>query len=183
MLFMMSAPSRQQRPPSAVSEQTYAGSPTHDWRYRRTAHGVARRSSRRPPEHAGQQEKGHLSRTRGPFDPASSWPAVSGWTNPCRSIVVAEQTSASPGSGSIVFVDGCFWHRCPEHFVTPKTRTEFWMTKIARNVERDAETDAALSSSGRTGLRLWEHQEPAACADQIEAMIDYLMNLKGFDRS
>lgn len=76
--------------------------------------------------------------------------------------------------GLFIFVDGCFWHRCPEHFVSPKTRTEFWLNKIARNVERDAETDAALRSSGNTVLRVWEHQGSADSAAQIEAMIRYL---------
>lgn len=56
-----------------------------------------------------------------------------------------------------VFVDGCFWHRCPLHYIAPKTRADFWRLKIDRNVERDAETDKALIGVGATPLRIWEH--------------------------
>ena len=48
--------------------------------------------------------------------------------------------------GLYVFVDGCFWHGCPEHFVTPKTRTDFWLTKIEGNQRRDRDTDVRLGS-------------------------------------
>ena len=59
--------------------------------------------------------------------------------------------------GLYVFLDGCFWHGCPDHFVVPKTRTEFWVAKIQGNVARDRDTDARLVVSGATVLRLWEH--------------------------
>src|SRR3990167_909880 len=36
-----------------------------------------------------------------------------------------------------IFVDGCFWHKCPEHYISPKTRVDFWEKKISGNVERD----------------------------------------------
>lgn len=59
-----------------------------------------------------------------------------------------------------VFIDGCFWHGCPEHFVVPKTNTDYWRPKIARNRERDAETSAALRREGWRPLRFWEHEDP-----------------------
>ena len=62
--------------------------------------------------------------------------------------------------GLYVFIDGCFWHGCPEHFVTPKTRTEFWLAKIEGNRRRDRDTDARLRELGLTPLRVWEHTEP-----------------------
>lgn len=57
-----------------------------------------------------------------------------------------------------VFVDGCFWHCCPQHGGSgPKTNPDYWKPKLARNVERDREHDAALEAAGWTVIRLWEH--------------------------
>lgn len=71
-----------------------------------------------------------------------------------------------------VFVDGCFWHRCPLHYVEPKTRSEFWRAKISRNVERDQETTAALNDAGWTVLRFWEHASPEDAVATIIATIN-----------
>jgi DNA mismatch endonuclease (patch repair protein) len=56
-----------------------------------------------------------------------------------------------------VFVDGCFWHQCPEHGTRPKDPTGYWTPKLQRNVERDLETTAALQDEGWIVLRIWEH--------------------------
>ncbi|WP_304452094.1 very short patch repair endonuclease [Nocardiopsis sp. YSL2] len=66
-----------------------------------------------------------------------------------------------------VFVDGCFWHRCPEHFVPPKTNPDYWDAKIGGNTQRDRDTDARLAEAGWLVLRFWEHQDPAECADVV----------------
>lgn len=58
-----------------------------------------------------------------------------------------------------VFVDGCFWHGCPEHGRTPSTNEGYWQEKLRRNVLRDAAVDAALSASGWEVIRIWEHEE------------------------
>ena len=58
---------------------------------------------------------------------------------------------------TIIFIDGCFWHKCPECFREPKTNTDFWMQKINQNVQRDKEVNAQLSTDGWTVLRFWEH--------------------------
>ncbi|MBC3842202.1 DNA mismatch endonuclease Vsr [Streptacidiphilus sp. 4-A2] len=63
-----------------------------------------------------------------------------------------------------VFVDGCFWHGCPVHFVPPKTNPEYWREKIGRNVQRDRDTDERLTGAGWLVLRFWEHQPPGECA-------------------
>ncbi|MEU4864028.1 very short patch repair endonuclease [Kitasatospora aureofaciens] len=63
-----------------------------------------------------------------------------------------------------VFVDGCFWHACPEHFVRPKTNPSYWNEKIDRNVRRDRDTDTKLAEAGWLVLRFWEHEPPAECA-------------------
>lgn len=57
-----------------------------------------------------------------------------------------------------VFIDGCFWHRCPIHFTKPATNASTWEAKIAGNVERDRTIDACLKSEGWEVLRYWEHQ-------------------------
>ena len=68
-----------------------------------------------------------------------------------------------------VFVDGCFWHSCPEHASYPQANAEWWRTKLARNVERDHETDAALAALGWTVLRFWEHCDMNAAAEVVAA--------------
>ncbi len=57
-----------------------------------------------------------------------------------------------------IFVDGCFWHGCPEHFRRPQTRQKFWDAKITRNQARDAAVTKALRKVGWRVLRLWEHE-------------------------
>jgi DNA mismatch endonuclease (patch repair protein) len=68
-----------------------------------------------------------------------------------------------------VLIDGCFWHRCPIHYVEPKTRTEFWAAKIAGNVARDDETRARFEAAGWTVLRFWEHEDPG---DVVSALVE-----------
>ena len=57
-----------------------------------------------------------------------------------------------------VFVDGCFWHGCPEHGTRPKGNRKFWDMKIARNQERDRRVTRILRKSGWRVLRVWEHE-------------------------
>ncbi|MFF2044337.1 very short patch repair endonuclease [Kitasatospora sp. NPDC058170] len=70
-----------------------------------------------------------------------------------------------------VFVDGCFWHGCPDHFVPPKTNPGYWETKIGGNVSRDRDTDERLESEGWLVLRFWEHQPPPECAEAVVAAV------------
>ncbi len=65
-----------------------------------------------------------------------------------------------PGLRVAVFVDGCFWHGCPRHYRTPKTRAGWWDAKIARNQARAAAVDAGLRASGWAVVRYWEHAAP-----------------------
>lgn len=58
-----------------------------------------------------------------------------------------------------VFVDGCFWHRCPVHGTQPKANGEWWRAKLEGNVVRDRATDAALDAEGWVVLRVWEHED------------------------
>ncbi len=70
-----------------------------------------------------------------------------------------------------VFIDGCFWHGCPEHATQPKRNAGYWGPKLARNIERDRETDAALRALGWTVIRFWEHEDPSGVADAIAAVV------------
>ena len=66
-----------------------------------------------------------------------------------------------------VFIDGCYWHGCPEHYTAPKANGGFWANKVARNRERDAETTLVLEERGWEVLRFWEHEDPAEVASII----------------
>ncbi|MCG3042010.1 very short patch repair endonuclease [Streptomyces sp. S1A] len=66
-----------------------------------------------------------------------------------------------------VFVDGCFWHGCPEHMRASKKNAESWKTKIEGNRARDAETNELLRAAGWTVIRIWEHENPAEAAGLI----------------
>ncbi|MDT8910557.1 very short patch repair endonuclease [Amycolatopsis sp. PS_44_ISF1] len=70
-----------------------------------------------------------------------------------------------------VFVDGCFWHGCPDHGTWPKNNADFWRTKIETNRRRDGDTDARLAAAGWLPLRVWEHETvDEAAARIIEAI-------------
>ncbi len=75
------------------------------------------------------------------------------------------------GAKVAVFVDGCFWHACPEHGTSPRANAAWWSEKLSRNVARDADTDAYLTSLGWTVLRFWEHEDMRAAADTVERAV------------
>src|SRR4051794_25414000 len=54
-----------------------------------------------------------------------------------------------------IFIDGCFWHRCPEHATFPRANAAFWATKLAANVARDLDTNRRLRESGWEVIRVW----------------------------
>jgi len=68
-----------------------------------------------------------------------------------------------------VFVDGCFWHACPEHGTTPRNNREWWSAKLERNVERDREKDSALRALGWDVVHVWEHENAVEAAARIRA--------------
>jgi DNA mismatch endonuclease, patch repair protein len=70
-----------------------------------------------------------------------------------------------------VFVDGCFWHRCPTHATSPVENADWWAVKLDGNVTRDRDTDARLGSAGWTVLRVWEHEDMAAAAERIATTV------------
>jgi DNA mismatch endonuclease, patch repair protein len=71
-----------------------------------------------------------------------------------------------------VFIDGCFWHGCPEHYNPPRTNAGYWVDKIKRNVARDRDTNEQFRAAGWQVLRLWEHIEPSEAARAIAVVVD-----------
>ncbi|NMG03593.1 very short patch repair endonuclease [Azoarcus taiwanensis] len=67
-----------------------------------------------------------------------------------------------------VFVDGCFWHGCQDHYKPPATNASFWSEKIARNQQRDREVENALGALGWTVLRYWEHEVEGDLASVVD---------------
>lgn len=67
-----------------------------------------------------------------------------------------------------VFIDGCFWHCCPEHGTQPRQNQSYWGPKLARNVARDRAVNEALAADGWLVLRSWEHEPVGEIADRVE---------------
>ena len=72
-----------------------------------------------------------------------------------------------PAPQIAVFIDGCFWHGCPEHATSPKANAAWWRVKLDKNMARDVETTAHLESLGWTVLRFWEHEAPGEIAARV----------------
>lgn len=70
-----------------------------------------------------------------------------------------------------VFIDGCYWHGCPEHFTMPVTNSDYWSTKIGRNRARDLETTVLLEERGWFVLRFWEHESPTWVAARVAELV------------
>ncbi|EFE69269.1 very short patch repair endonuclease [Streptomyces viridosporus] len=76
-----------------------------------------------------------------------------------------------PKAKIAVFLDGCFWHGCPQHATSPKANAEWWRTKLDKNMARDRETTGHLASAGWTVLRFWEHVPPDEVAAAVRATV------------
>jgi len=70
-----------------------------------------------------------------------------------------------------VFVDGCFWHGCPEHLTWPKNNADFWRSKIETNRSRDRDTDRKLADDGWAVVRVWEHEDPLSAAWRVRDLV------------
>lgn len=79
-----------------------------------------------------------------------------------------------PGRKVAVFVDGCFWHGCPEHRVMPRQNAEFWKVKLETNQRRDTEVNEKLAKLDWRVIRVWEHEiksDVQKAADRVEAFL------------
>jgi DNA mismatch endonuclease (patch repair protein) len=79
----------------------------------------------------------------------------------------------------VVFIDGCFWHGCPEHATYPRANADYWGPKLARNRTRDAETDGQLRAAGWRVIRVWEHEPLDEAVSRILAEIKALSHSAG----
>jgi DNA mismatch endonuclease (patch repair protein) len=102
------------------------------------------------------------------------------WNRGCRSYRIHNKDL--PGKPDIVFkkkkiaifIDGCFWHKCPLDFQEPQSNKKYWMKKIQSNVERDKKVNEQLQSDGWIVLRIWEHtmkKEPEKAVDMIMRLL------------
>jgi DNA mismatch endonuclease (patch repair protein) len=77
-----------------------------------------------------------------------------------------------------VFVDGCFWHACPEHATFPKANALWWRAKLAANRVRDLDTDRRLADAGWKVVRVWEHEQTADAVARICAVLGQTAQLE-----
>lgn len=70
-----------------------------------------------------------------------------------------------------IFLDGCFWHQCPEHSMPPKNNSSWWAEKLRRNVARDLQTVELLETRGWRVLRFWEHESQSTIVDSIASVV------------
>ena len=78
-----------------------------------------------------------------------------------------------------IFVDGCFWHSCPNHGRAPSSNPTYWPAKLAGNVSRDSRVDRLLRDAGWQVVRLWEHISPAEGADEVATAIEAARSFTG----
>lgn len=83
----------------------------------------------------------------------------------CRADVVF------PRERVAIFVDGCFWHCCPQHGNVPRDRNGYWAAKLRRNAERDLRNNHVLGSEGWLVMRFWEHEDPLVAAEKVRVAV------------
>ena len=80
-------------------------------------------------------------------------------------------SSVFPRAKVAVFVDGCFWHGCPDHYRAPGSNREYWSNKVIKNQRRDEAVDIALREAGWTVVRVWEHDNPRVVARRLAQLV------------
>jgi len=75
-----------------------------------------------------------------------------------------------------IFVDGCFWHGCPLHYVRPRSKSEFWADKLGANTARDQAQTLRLIEDGWTVLRFWEHEIKSGLEQVVTLVLDVYNN-------
>jgi len=84
-----------------------------------------------------------------------------------------------PRSKVAVYVDGCYWHGCPDHGSTPKSNRAWWQAKFATNRARDADTDSKLDAAGWMVLRFWEHDDLVTAGAAVAEAVHHRSNGHG----
>lgn len=75
------------------------------------------------------------------------------------------------GAKVAVFVDGCFWHRCPDYGTLPKNNHQWWAEKLCASTERDTRTTATLKAEGWKVIRIWEHEPVNEAVERVAAAV------------
>ncbi|MBC6466656.1 very short patch repair endonuclease [Actinomadura alba] len=70
-----------------------------------------------------------------------------------------------------VFLDGCFWHGCPDHHTKSAINAAYWADKVVKNRARDRETDGLLKAAGWVAVRIWEHEDPGEAALKVASVV------------
>lgn len=76
-----------------------------------------------------------------------------------------------PRAKVAVFLDGCFWHGCPDHHTVAVTNAGFWAEKVETNRRRDRDTDRRLREAGWVSIRVWEHRDPLQAAAEVREVV------------
>lgn len=76
-----------------------------------------------------------------------------------------------PRARVAVFVDGCFWHGCPDHGTWPKGNAQWWREKLEGNQRRDADTNRRLAEADWVVVRVWEHDDAHVAAGRVVEVV------------
>lgn len=76
-----------------------------------------------------------------------------------------------PAARVAVFLDGCFWHGCPQHHTVAAANAKFWADKVEGNRTRDRDTDQRLAEAGWVSVRVWEHEDPSEAARRVREVV------------
>lgn len=80
-----------------------------------------------------------------------------------------------PGRKVAIFVNGCFWHRCPHcNLPLPKSHTDFWQQKFDRNIARDRKKTEELEALGWTVVTVWECEIKKDLPSVISRLIEII---------
>ena len=129
--------------------------------------------------HTKQQRSFNMSRIKGKNTQPEIKLRKALFKNGCRGFRVSSKITGKPDivftkKKIVVFIDGCYWHKCTKCFIKPKTKTKWWMKKINRNVTHDNEVDTQLKSYGWKVLRFWEHDINKSIDKVLNKMITQL---------
>ena len=71
---------------------------------------------------------------------------------------------------TVIFIDGCFWHKCPFHYKQPKSNKNYWLPKIKKNILRDKEITIAYKKANWKVIRIWEHEIKKKYLEQLKSL-------------